>query len=246
MTREFDARSAISAPSTAVSIAKWLRGASNIDISGTAWNWEKIMILVGRNVSPFVRRTSVVLKLLGLDYEQKMLSTADDLPDILKSNPVGRVPALVLDDGETLLDSGAIIDHLVEAHGKERNLVPGSGAARRAVLRTTALAHGTMEKGVSSSYERNRRPEDKVFPDWVERCDGQAESGLQALEAQAQAATGEWLHGDQITLADITTVLAYDFIRASARYVVERNDFPALSALSAKANAMPVFSETKP
>lgn len=204
------------------------------------------MILVGRNVSPFVRRTSVVLKLLGVAYEQKMLSTADDLPDILKSNPVGRVPALVLDDGETLLDSGAIIDHLVEVHDTDRKLLPASGAARRAVLKTTALAHGVMEKGVSSSYERNRRPEEKVYQDWVDRCDSQAESGLRALEAQAAAAKSEWLHGDDITLGDITAVLAYEFVRASARYVIERNDFPALSALVAKAKAMPAFAESKP
>jgi glutathione S-transferase len=204
------------------------------------------MILVGRNVSPFVRRTSVVLKLLGLEYEQAMLSTADDLPDILKRNPVGRVPAFILDDGEALLDSGAIIDHLVEVHDKDGKIIPTSGAARRAVLRTTALAHGVMEKGVSSSYERNRRPEDKVFQDWVDRCDGQAESGLQALEAEAAAATTEWLHGDHVTLADVTTVLAYVFVKASARYVIERNDFPALAALADKANAMPEFADTKP
>ena len=49
-----------------------------------------------------------------------MLSTADDLPNILKNNPVGRVPALILNDGETLIDSGAINDHLVEAHDGER------------------------------------------------------------------------------------------------------------------------------
>jgi glutathione S-transferase len=188
----------------------------------------------------------VVLKLLRLKYEQSMLSTADDLPDILKRNPVGRVPALILDDGETLIDSGAIIDHLVETHDKERRLLPASGAARRAVLRTTALAHGVMEKGVSSSYERNRRPEDKVFPGWVERCDSQAESGLRALEAQAAEAKGAWLHGDYISLADITAVLAYEFIRASARHVIDRNSFPALAALAAKAKDLPAFAETKP
>jgi glutathione S-transferase len=104
------------------------------------------IILVGRNLSPFVRRTSVVLRYLGLKYEQKMLSTADDLADILKNNPVGRVPTLILDDGETLIDSGAIIDHLVEIHDGDRRLLPAFGAARRAALRTTALAHGVMEK----------------------------------------------------------------------------------------------------
>jgi len=204
------------------------------------------MILVGRNVSPFVRRTSVVLKLLGVDYEQKMLSTADDLPDILKSNPVGRVPALILADGETLLDSGAIIDHLVETHDTERKLVPASGAARRAVLKTTALAHGVMEKGVSSSYERNRRPQEKVYQDWVDRCDGQAESGLRALEAQAAQATSEWLHGDEITLGDITAVLAYEFVRASARYVIDRHESPALAAHVARAERGADDAEGKP
>jgi len=206
----------------------------------------KAMILVGRNASPFVRRTSVVLRHLGLDYEQKMLSTAHDLPNILKSNPVGRVPALILDDGETLIDSGAIIDHLIEAHDGERRLLPASGAARRAVLRTTPLAHGVMEKGVSSSYERNRRPAEKVYQGWVDRCDIQTESGLQALEALAAAATGQWLHGAEITLAGITAVIAHDFVGASAPYAMEHNSLPALAALSAKANAMALFAETRP
>ena len=204
------------------------------------------MILVGRNLSPFVRRTSVVLRHLGLKYEQKMLSTADDLPDVLKSNPVGRVPALILDDGETLIDSGAIIDHLVEMHDCDRRLLPSSGAARRAVLRTTALAHGVMEKSVSSSYERNRRPAEKVYREWVDRCDRQTESGLQALEVLAAATAGQWLHGAEVTLADITAVVAHDFVSASAPDVMERNSLPALAALSAKANSMAPFAETCP
>jgi len=145
-----------------------------------------------------------------------------------------------------LIDSGAIFDHLVEAHDVERRLLPTSGAARRAVLRTTALAHGVMEKGVSSSYERNRRPAKKVYQGWVDRCDIQTESGQQALEALAAAATGQWLHGAEITLADITAVIAHDFVSASAPYVMERNSLPALSALSAKANAMALFAETHP
>jgi len=203
------------------------------------------MILVGRNVSPFVRRTAVVLRLLGVAYEQRMLSTADDLADITKSNPVGRVPALELDDGEVLVDSGAIIDHLIEAHDTGRSLLPASGAGRRAVLRTTAIAHGVMEKGVSSSYERNRRPADKVFQGWVERVDGQAETGLKALEEQA-AAAGGWLHGSAPTLADITIVCAYDFIGAGVPYLLERNSLPALAALSSTANSMAAFKETHP
>ena len=65
------------------------------------------MILIGRNLSPFVRRTATALNHVGLDYDQKGLSTADDADEIRKYNPVGRVPTLILDDGEAIIDSGA-------------------------------------------------------------------------------------------------------------------------------------------
>ena len=132
------------------------------------------MILVGRTLSPFVRRAVVVLKLLERDYEELQLSTADDLEAILEKNPVGRVPALVLDGGETIVDSQAIIEHLLEEAGPANGLMPPSGAARRRVRNLSAIAVGAMEKGVASSYERNRRPKDKIFEGWVERVDGQA------------------------------------------------------------------------
>ena len=102
------------------------------------------MILVGRNLSPFVRRTGIVLKTLGMAYEEKGLSTADDGAEIQKINPVGRVPSLVLDDGETLVDSQAIIDHLLEVGDPDNTLLAPSGAERRAVLRLCALATGAI------------------------------------------------------------------------------------------------------
>lgn len=203
------------------------------------------MILVGRNLSPFVRRTAIVLRTLGLPYEENPLSTADDLAEITKNNPVGRVPALVLDDGEVLVDSAAIIDHLIEAHDSGRVLLPAAGAPRRAVLRTTAVATGVMEKGVSSSYERNRRPADKVYQNWVDRVDSQAATGLVELDRLA-AASGGWLHGGDMTLADISAVCAHDFIAAMVPYLLERASHPALAALADKANALPAFKETHP
>jgi glutathione S-transferase len=103
------------------------------------------MILVGRNLSPFVRRSAIVLKTLGLDFESKGLSTADDNDEILKINPVGRVPSLILDDGETVVDSQAIIDHALEVGDPDNQLLAQSGAERRAVLRISAIAQGAME-----------------------------------------------------------------------------------------------------
>jgi glutathione S-transferase len=200
------------------------------------------MILVGRNLSPFVRRTATVLKLIGLDFEQYGLSTADDGEEIRKHNPVGRVPALILDDGEVLIDSGAIIDHLNELAPADRKLIPESGASRRKVLRLTAIAHGVAEKGVASAYERNRRPDEKVWQDWVDLVEGQVSGGLGELEEAASG--GGWLAGDAVTLADVTAVCAYDFIAIIAPYLVKDGAYPNLQALSERANALPAFADT--
>lgn len=202
------------------------------------------MFLVGRYLSPFVRRTGVVLKTLGMDFEEKPLSTAEDGAEIRKTNPVGRVPSLLLDDGETLIDSQAIIDHLLEVGDPDNTLLAPSGADRRAVLRLCALATGAMEKNVASAYERNRRPKDKVYAGWVDHVDGQAASALRALD-DAAASNGDWLHGGRMTLADISAVAAYDFAAIAVPYLIEDRTYPALAALSARCNALPAFAETR-
>lgn len=202
------------------------------------------MILVGRNLSPFVRRTAVVLKTLGLPFDTKGLSTADDAAEILKINPVGRVPSLQLDDGEVLVDSAAIIDYALETSGPDNGLLAASGADRRAVLKISAIAQGAMEKAVASAYERNRRPKEMVYQGWVDHVEGQTSSALRSLEDMA-AAAGEWLHGDRLTLADINAVCALDFIRIAVPYLVEAGTYPALESLSARCNELPAFAETQ-
>ncbi len=203
------------------------------------------MLLVGRTVSPFVRRTVVVLKQLGVDYDELHLSTADDLEAILEKNPVGRVPALILDDGETIVDSQAIIEHLLETAGPDNGLMPASGAARRKVRNLSAIATGAMEKGVSSSYERNRRPEDKIYQGWVDRVDSQAASALAALETAAETAGDGWLAGETMTLADIDAAIAYQFIKGAAPYLMEGGGYPALAALVERIKPLPAYDASR-
>jgi len=93
------------------------------------------MILIGPNRSPYTRRVAITLNIYGMAYEQRPLSGFDDRAAVRASNPLGRIPALVLDSGETLVDSVAIIDHLDEIYGRERALTPAAGADRRAVLK---------------------------------------------------------------------------------------------------------------
>ena len=200
------------------------------------------MLLVGRDRSPFVRRTATVLESLELAFERLPIATAD-AEELIKHNPLGRVPALVLDGGETLIDSAAIIDYLLEVGDPDHRLLAASGESRRAVLRTSAIATGVMEKGVAAAYEmRQRQPGELVHEPWLRQLKDQVKAGLAELE---KAAVGKrWLHGAEPGLADINAVVAFDFIGNSHPEIASAG-WPALAALSERANALPAFRNTR-
>lgn len=201
------------------------------------------MILVGRYLSPFVRRVGVSLKLLGVPYDLKEVSAVNDREAVEKHNPLGRVPALVLDDGEVLIDSAAILDHLDQLVGAERALVPAAGGERRRVLKLVALAQGVMEKALSYVVETKLRPEPLRHQPFVDRFGNQAVAGLAELERLAGAG---WLHGSRISQADVSTVVALDFLRLVGPQLAPEGRFPKLEALRDRAYALPAFTDTKP
>ena len=97
------------------------------------------MKLIGVNRSPYTRRVAITLNIYGVPFEQRALSGFDNRAEVRPNNPLGRIPALVLDSGETLIDSNAIIDHLDEVYGHDQPTTPRSGAERRAVLKVAAM-----------------------------------------------------------------------------------------------------------
>lgn len=204
--------------------------------------------VVGRDLSPFVRRVRVSLLLLGIAHEQNGLATTTDLERIRAINPLARVPALLLEGDEPpLVDSWAILDHIDAVAGPARALVPPAGAARRAVLRLVALGTGVMEKGVQSFYERTRRPEEKQHAPWRDHCDAQVAGGLAALDAAALTAESlgqPHLTGERLTQADVTAAVALDFIRFTGGYLAPAGSYPSLEALAARLATLPAFQET--
>ena len=109
------------------------------------------MQLIGVNRSPFTRRVAITLHAYGLVFQQHALSGFGNRGEVRAINPLGRIPALVLDDGEVLLDSNAIVDYLDEVHGRERRLTPTSGPDRRTVLKLSAILMGTCDKGLQAA-----------------------------------------------------------------------------------------------
>ncbi|MBR0779214.1 glutathione S-transferase N-terminal domain-containing protein, partial [Bradyrhizobium diazoefficiens] len=98
------------------------------------------MFLIGQYDSPFVRRVAIALRLYGIAFEHKPWSTFGDADRIAPYNPLRRVPTLVLDDGEALIESTIILDYLDELVGEGKAMLPRSGAERRKHLRICALA----------------------------------------------------------------------------------------------------------
>lgn len=201
------------------------------------------MILVGRYRSPFTRRVAISLRILGFPYDHRPYTAWSQLDAVRKVNPVGRVPALVLDSGEALFDSAAILDHLDELAGADRALVPPSGAQRRRVLKITACALGVLEKVVAALYEHTMHPPEKVHAPWVAHNENQARSGLQWLDAIAPS---PWLAGERMTQADITTVVMYDFTRIVNAALIPDGRYPTLDRLAKECAEHPAFVATRP
>ncbi len=207
------------------------------------------MKLVGQFDSPFVRRVAVSMTVLGFPFERDRSSVMRNFGDVSKINPLGRVPAVVLDDGMALVDSTAILDWLDGEVGPERALMPPPGPARTACWRLVALGHGAAEKLVALVYEYlMRTPEQRSVP-WMDRCRGQVEAALAVLDLAAKDAN-PWLLGDRLTQADITIVTMIGFLGLvePATRVPRPDDrhWPHLARLVARCEAEPAFAACYP
>ncbi|MGQ0483982.1 MAG: glutathione S-transferase family protein [Hyphomicrobiales bacterium] len=187
------------------------------------------MILVGQYDSPFVRRVAVTLHHYHMPFERNALSVFRNAKAMRKLNPLVRVPALILESGDVLIDSAAIVDHLDEVAGPARALTPAHGPERRKVLQAAALAEGVVDKAGSVVYERYWHKGKSVSEDWVHRCLGQAKGGLDYLEQQCGA---PWFIDSHLTQADVMIGCMLGYLKLRLPEVFPSNRYPRLHALS--------------
>lgn len=199
------------------------------------------MFLIGQYDSPFVRRVAIAMRLYGIVYEHKPWSTFGDADKIAPYNPLRRVPTLVLDDGEALIESAAILDYLDDRVGPDKAMIARSGDARRRHLRICALASGLGDKGVSLLYERVLR-KGLQLDLWVERCTAQISGVLAMLEKERAAVTTPYWFGETIGHADIAVACVLRFV-GEAHPALFDDRYPALKAHSARCEALPPFQE---
>ncbi|MHA6823754.1 glutathione S-transferase [Ralstonia pseudosolanacearum] len=199
------------------------------------------MKLIGMLDSPYVRRTAISLKLLGLPFEHAPVSVFRHFDAFSAINPVVKAPTLVCDDGTVLMDSTLILDYAEALAG--RSLMPAALPARRQALRIVGLALAACEKAVQIVYECNLRPVEKRHAPWIERVQGQLSAAVGALEAALGDAP---VPADQRALSqsDLTVAVAWGFIQLMVSDRVPAADYPRLAAFSAAAEQLDVFRET--
>lgn len=135
--------------------------------------------------SPFVRKVRVTAMVLGLDDQIELVDSPttpiETDPGVAAANPLGKIPALITDDGDTLFDSRVICEYLIALAGNE-TLLPPPGPDRWVVLRQQALADGMMEAAILRRYEGFLRPEDKRWADWDAAQKRKIDNALDAFE----------------------------------------------------------------
>ena len=198
------------------------------------------MILRSSPASPFVRKVRIAAAVLDLVDKIDLRETDlnDPADPIRVQNPLGKIPALILDDGTIYYDSRVILEVLDHLAGGGR-IIPREPKARFAALRLQALCDGILDASVLLVYESRYRPADKQVQVWVDRQADKVTRSLEALEA-APPTLGPMPDVGQIALA---CVLGYRDLRFDGSW---RKDHPRLLAWHDKfATQVPAFAATK-
>ena len=201
------------------------------------------MILVGQFDSPFVRRVAVTLNHYHMPYTRRPLSVFRNAAEMQKINPLLRVPALILETGEVLIDSSAIIDHLDEMAGPARALTPAHGPERRKVLQAVTLGAGTADKVVALFFERLFHSDKHINRDYEKRMLSQITAALEKLESDCGS---PWFFDLHMTQADITIGCMIFHMKMRVPEAFPLNKYPKLHFLALHCETKEDFVKARP
>ena len=204
--------------------------------------------LIGSYRSPFTRRVAITMNVLGVPFELEELLASKNREMVARYHPLKRVPALVLENGEVLVESSAILDAIDDLVGPDNALVPPTGPDRRRVMKAASIALGTIDKAQWAYYEGRYRPAEKVHQPWIDQNEDQVLSGLAHLDHLAEVVgTDGWIAtASRISQADITSTVAYSFVMAVRPHLEIANKYPALSRFAERCEAMEAFRDAQP
>ena len=202
------------------------------------------MKLIGSLTSPYVRKVRVVMAEKKLDFQL-------DLEDVwgsdamLKSNPLGKVPCLVLDGGEAVFDSRVIVEYL-DTLSPVGKLIPPPGRERIEVRTWEALSDGVLDAAILARLEAtwSGRGEGERSQAWIDR---QMSRVFTSLKAMSQGLGDKpWCSGNHFTLADVAVGCALGYLDFRFGHIDWRSDYPNLARLNDKLVLRQSFVDSLP
>ena len=201
------------------------------------------MKLLGSLASPYVRKVRVVLAEKKLDYEFILEDVWSPETTIALSNPLGKVPCLVMEDGGAMFDSSVIVEYL-DTMSPVGKLIPIPGRERASIKCWEALADGVLDAGILVRLERTQRAPEQQSDVWAERQLGKVREGVAAMSS----ALGEhsFCSGKQFSLADVAVGCALGWLAFRFPEISWAEDHPNLARLFEKLSERPSFRDTIP
>ncbi len=200
------------------------------------------MKLILTLTSPFARKVRIVMAEKKIEYEMVVDNPWEATTHVPESNPLGKVPVLVMDDGTTLFDSRVIVEYLDMVSPVHR-LIPESVRQRVQVRRWEALADGVSEAAAAIFLE-NKRPEAQRSPEWIALQQRAVDLGLKAFAEELGDKT--WCTGDAYNLSDIAVGCAFGYLDLRFPEIEWRRTYPTLARLADKLAHRQSFIDTKP
>lgn len=201
------------------------------------------MKLIGSIASPYVRKVRVVMAEKKLDYELVLENVWAPETKIMQSNPLGKVPCLVMEDGGAMFDSRVIVEYL-DTLTPVCKLIPPNGRERAEVKCWEALADGVLDAGVTVRLERTLRPEAQQSEEWIKRQMDKVHAGLKAMSAGLKDTP--FCTGTHYSLADVAVGCALGWLSFRFPEIDWRGDYPNLAKLFDKLSERQSFKDTIP
>ncbi len=203
------------------------------------------MKLIGATASPYVRKVRIVMAEKKLDYQFVMEDVWADTTTIAQSNPLGKVPCLVMEGGEALFDSRVIVEYL-DTLSPVGKLIPVVGRERAEVKTWEALADGMLDALILARLEANwaGRPKALRSQPWIDRQVGKAHASLKAMSQGL--GDKPFCAGIYLSLADIAVGCALGYLDFRFPDIDWRTAHPNLAKLQEKLAQRQSFIDTKP
>lgn len=203
------------------------------------------MKLIGSTTSPYVRKVRIVMAEKKLDYQFVIENVWADDTTISTSNPLGKVPCLVMEGGEAVFDSRVIVEYL-DTLSPVGKLIPAQGRERAEVKTWEALADGLMDAGLLARMEKvwAHRPPEQQCQAWIDRQMGKI---TESLKAMSQGLGDKpFCSGIHLSLSDIAVGCALGWLEFRFPEVPWRTEHPNLARLMDKLMQRPSFADTRP